>query len=245
MGHVGTKMVYITQIMDESNVIVVRPMGGLCNKLRVIFSYWEHAKLNNKNVIVIWEVSDECPGFFLDYFEPVNGINFITNNNGLDLKIDYTGFGWHPDFIPYKKFLYADLKLKSNLMNRVTEKLKILGEFIAIQVRRTDHQEMAIRNNKFTSDEEFCKFIDNNPSYNLFITADNKNSFDYFKNLYTDKVKIDFPKDDPTKLRHTSLEDSIVDMFVCINSKYFKKSGYSSFGGTIDQLRNYHLQTSY
>lgn len=231
--------------MDQSNVIVVNPVYGLCNRLRVMFSYWEYAKLQNKNLIVIWEVDDACPGFFLDYFEPVNGINFVPKINDLNLKIDYSGFIWHPDFNPNKKFIYEDLTLKSNLRNRVTEKLKVLGEFIAIQVRRTDSIELAIRDNRFTTDEEFCAFINNNPSYNLFITADNKNSFDYFKNLYTDKVKLEFPENDPTKLRHTSLEDSIVDMFVCTHAKYFKRSGYSSFGGTIEQLRLYYPQNTH
>jgi len=219
-------------------MIVVEPTSGLCNKLRVVFSYWEHAKLNNKKLTVIWKEDEACPGFFSDYFEPVNGITFLRTNSE-NLKLDYCGCGWHPDFNPYKKFIYSDLKLQSILQDRVNEKVKALGEFIAIQVRRTDHEELAKNKNKFTTDEDFCKFIDDNPNGNLFITADNKKSFDFFRERYPGRVKIDYPKDDPTKLRHTSLEDSIIDMFICTHATVFKKSDWSSFGGTISQLKEH------
>jgi hypothetical protein len=217
-------------------MIVIEARSGLGNKLRVVFSYWEHAKVNNKNLIVIWKESDECPGFFLDFFEPVNGITFLRENSE-NLKLDYRGNEWHSDFNPYEKFIYSDLNLQSRLQDRVNKTVNELEEFIAIQVRRTDHEKLAKEKNKFTTDEDFCKFIDNNPRGNLFITADNKKSFDFFRERYPDRVKIDYPKNDPTKLRHTSLEDSIIDMFICTHATAFKRSDWSSFGGTILQLR--------
>jgi hypothetical protein len=219
-------------------MIVVQPIGGLGNKLRVVFSYWEYAKPNNKKLTVIWKEDQACPGFFLDYFEPVDGITFLTYNSE-NLKLDYYGSEWHPDFNPYEKFIYSDLKLQSILQDRVNEKVKILEHFIAIQVRRTDHEKLAKKYNSFTTDEDFCKFIDDNPKGNLFITADNKKSFDFFREKYPDRVKLKYPKNDPTKLRHTSLEDSIIDMFICTHATAFKKSDWSSFGGTILQLRKH------
>jgi hypothetical protein len=220
-------------------MITIKPTGGLCNKLRVAFSYWEYAKIHNKQLTVIWEVSDACPGFFLDYFEPINGITFLKMTDSQELSIDYVGYCWHSDFSPYKKFIYSDLKLLPAIQAKIDEKVKIMsGNFIAIQVRRTDHTKLALKNKHFTTDEDFCKFIDKNPNGNLFIASDNKQSYNYFKERYPDRVKVEFPKDDPTKLRHTSLEDSIIDIFVCVHSTSFKGSGWSSYGHFIIQLRN-------
>ncbi len=220
-------------------MITIKPTGGLCNKLRVTFSYWEYAKVNNKKLTVIWEVCDLCPGYFLDYFEPIDGITFLKMTDSQRLSLDYKGYDWHPDFNPNEKFIYFELKLLPEIQAKVDEKVKLMsGNFIAIQVRRTDHTELALKNNQFTADEDFCRFIDENPTGSLFIASDNKQSFDYFKERYPDRVKTEYPKNDPTKLRHTSLEDSIIDMFVCVHSTSFKGSGWSSYGDLIIQLRN-------
>ena len=61
---------------------------------------------------------------------------------------------------------------------------------------------------------------------------------DFFKKKYPTRVKIEYPKNDARRLRHTSLEDSIVDIFVCIHATHFKRSEFSSFGGTILQLHD-------
>ena len=52
-------------------MIVVKPIGGLCNKLRVTFSYYLLAKSQNKKLYVIWNIGSDCLGFFLDYFEEI------------------------------------------------------------------------------------------------------------------------------------------------------------------------------
>ena len=40
------------------------PTGGLCNYLRVIFSYYEYAKTINCKLIVVWKKTNACNGFF-------------------------------------------------------------------------------------------------------------------------------------------------------------------------------------
>ena len=45
-------------------MIYIIPTGGLCNYLRVVFSYNEYAKSINKKLTVIWNVTKECNGFF-------------------------------------------------------------------------------------------------------------------------------------------------------------------------------------
>ena len=47
---------------------VIHPRGGLCNYLRVVFSYYIKARKLNQELVVIWKITSECNGFFLDYF---------------------------------------------------------------------------------------------------------------------------------------------------------------------------------
>jgi len=89
-------------------MIIIKPTGGLCNYLRVIFSYYEYARKNNSELNVIWIKSNSCPGYFLDYFEPIPHVNFIKQIDK-DVKIDYNGCSTMKNFQPK----YDKLKLKS------------------------------------------------------------------------------------------------------------------------------------
>ena len=51
--------------------------GGLNNRLRQVFSYYNYTQKHNLHLTVIWVTNKECNGFFLDYFEPVTGITFL------------------------------------------------------------------------------------------------------------------------------------------------------------------------
>jgi len=232
-------------------MIVIEPTGGLCNKLRVAFSYWEYAKSKNEELTVIWIVSSACPGFFLDYFEPVKGITFLSQNPGL--KREYIGCYRRKDYpskfspsangpsksqeVITSKFIFKDLCLKPTIRGEVNANINKLGnDFIAIQVRRTDHSSLAKLRGHFTSDEDFCKFLDENPKNNVFISTDNKQSFDFFKQKYPQRIKNDFPVITKS-LRHTSLKDSIVCLYTCVYAKKFMPSGWSSFGETIEEIR--------
>ena len=61
-------------------MLVIEPIHGLSNYLRVVFSYYKKACELNEELIVIWSVTSECNGFFLDYFEPVKNITFKKEN---------------------------------------------------------------------------------------------------------------------------------------------------------------------
>ena len=48
--------------------MIIYPTGGLSNKLRVLFSYYQHISNLNRILYVMWDITEECPGFFLSYF---------------------------------------------------------------------------------------------------------------------------------------------------------------------------------
>ena len=216
-------------------MIVIKPVGGLCNKLRVVFSYYLLAKYKNEILIVIWIKCNECPGYFLDYFEPIDGVIFT--NNTQNLKIDYNGCEINKNYPPK----YKELKLLPSLFQKIQHKKKLFNNnYIAVHIRRTDHAVLAQKNNSFTTDDDFMNFIEeenNNNSMNLYIATDNKETYNKFADKYKNMVKLSYH---PTinGLRKTTLENSIIDLYMCVYSNQFMGSGWSSFSKTIVALKN-------
>ena len=136
-------------------LIAIKPVGGLCNLLRATFSYYHYAKSIDAKLVVIWEPDKDCNGFFLDYFEPVEGITFLRNNKD-NFGITYSGCHWHPSYDPYEMFLYQDLKPLPHVMTEVNKKMSLLGgNYVAVHIRRTDHNGGPLGR---TGDGEFIEF---------------------------------------------------------------------------------------
>lgn len=215
-------------------MITIKPTGGLCNYLRVIFSYYEYARSIISELNIIWIISEACPGYFLDYFEPIPYMNFIESIEK-DVKIDYTGCGTKENFKPK----YEKLKLKPYLEEIVSDKLDILNKnYISLHIRRTDHIILAKKFNKYTDDEEFINFIDTSDNNkNIYIATDNEITYNKFMTNYPNRIKFDYHNTNNNSLRKTSLQDAIIDIYMCVYSDNFKGSGWSSFSDLIKTLR--------
>jgi hypothetical protein len=214
------------------------PTGGLCNYLRVIFSYNEYAKHNHAKLMVVWNVTSECNGNFMDYFEPIPNVRIISvlgGNNPLHTKIYYRGGETHPKFRPN----YKDLSLLPYMEKIIQTRVNILRvPYTSIHIRRTDHQRLAKKVNKFTTDNDFIKFIEKyKENGSLYIASDNKKTYDKFKQKYNNLVKFEYHKSNQYCLRHTSLQNAIIDIYMCVHSANFMRSGYSSFSYLILELR--------
>lgn len=222
--------------------IIIRPKegAGLGNYLRVVLSYYEYCKKNNKDLKVLWEVSKTCNGFFLDYFKPLKNVKFIKTTKPIDKKdiknLDYYGDLWHKDHNPNKKKIFNDLKLLPYLEKKIKSIINN-NSYDAIHVRRTDHVKLAKKYNKFTSDKEFIDFV-KNTKRKVYLATDNKKTQDKFKKMFSNKIFFNKTIKDSDNLRNTSLEDSIVDILICKQAVRFKPSGASSFSETIEQLRS-------
>ena len=223
--------------------IVILPTGGLCNMLRVTFSYYMKALSENKKLIVIWILTDACPGYFTQFFNIPANMEIISAFDeykiSQPLSIDYNGFSVHPNFnIPS---MYTLLSPNTNILEQVKNNITSLeNRYIAVHIRRTDHVTMAKSEKQFTSDDEFIQFLDTYPDYNIYLATDNRQTQDIFHNKYKHRIKtIKFinPLQGNRQLRYTTLEDSIVDIYTCVNATIFKGSGYSSFTDLINDLR--------
>ena len=216
--------------------MLIQPTGGLCNYLRVVFSYYKLAQIKKTKLIVLWIITPECNGYFLDYFKPIENIEFIQfiqyQKKYKIHEIYYIGYNSCPNYTPE----YNKLELLQPLKNEIIKKSNILdNDYIAVHIRRTDHIYSAKKNNCFTSDENFINFIDNIKHNNLYVATDNKDTYDKFKIKYN--VKLDY-HNTRNCIRQTSLKDAIIDLYMCIYAKEFKGSGWSSFSELIYKIRN-------
>jgi hypothetical protein len=221
--------------------IVILPTGGLCNMLRVTFSYYMKALSENKKLIVIWIPTDACPGYFTQFFNIPANMEIISAFDKYKisqiLSIDYNGCFVHPNFnIPS---MYNYLSPNTNIFIQVQNNITLLeNRYIAVHIRRTDHVAMAKSQNQFTTDLEFMQFLDTYPDYNIYLATDNRQSQDLFHNKYKQRIKtIKFINPMQRQLRHTPIEDAIIDIYTCVNASFFKGSGYSSFTDLITNLR--------
>ena len=214
-------------------MIVIKPTGGLCNRLRVVISYYEDAKMKNEKLIIVWHEDINCNGKYTDYFQPLPNVEFIYKK--YDGKINYCGYS-----ALYRVTNYESLKLLPSMIEIVNEKRKLLKDnYMAIHVRRTDHIEVAKKRGRYTSDEDFFQFIDKykKDAKYLYVAADNKETYTMFQTKYPKLIIFPYHEEVKKSKRNTSLHDAIIDLYMCICSKHFQFSGQSSFSDVILQIR--------
>ena len=250
-------------------MITVIPMAGFCNYLRVVFSFYEYAKSIDEKLTVIWLISTQCNGYLLDYFEPIPNIVFLLeppeNIVIEDIKLNvyeekpnliYKGWDPHPLFSPYEYsslhngiYIFKYLKLLPYMNDKIIEKQHIIGNnYISVHIRRTDHIELAKEWSGFTTDNDFIQFIDKFENTPIYIATDNKETYNLFKQKYNNRIPFEYHKELSgwkesetwEGARHTTLEDAILDIYLCVYSTHFMGSGISSFSHTINSLRIIH-----
>ena len=216
-------------------MITILPIGGLSNYLRVLFSYYEYCQNNNLKLNVIWIKTSACPGYFLDYFEPIPDVTFKYNKDE-NVKINYCGC--QPRQNNHNPS-YDKLKLKPYIGKIIFDKLEILNKnYISVHIRRTDHIGFAKSHNCYTDDDEFINFLDKSDNCkNIYIATDNEITYNKFKKKFHKRIKFDYHKTNNNTIRRTSLKDAIIDMYMCVYSSDFKGSNYSSFSDMINRLR--------
>ena len=128
-------------------------------------------------------------------------------------------------------------------------------------MRRTDHSELAKKNKQYTTDSEFQKFLRENDTGYLYLAADNYRTQEKYLQEYSERIKSinlvarDIEIDSGLsvlkliievfrhrnrsrrELRNTSLEDAIIDLYMCVYANKFMGFGYSSFSNFITYMR--------
>lgn len=212
-------------------MVNIIPIEGLCNRLRVILSYF--AKYNNINVY--WGIDNKiCYKHFNDIFENIHNINFLTS---IPPKIDYKGYSSCLPIDHFKNF-YLLLFPKKTIIDKIHSFINLLDlNYDACHIRRTDHTKLAIKHKCLTTDLEFINFIKNSEK-KVYVATDNKMTQDFLKKLFKDKIVFNDGITNNIELRKSSLEDALIDLIICSNAQNFKGSGYSSFSETINILKD-------
>ncbi len=218
-------------------MIVIKTHGGLCNRLRCVFSFYQLSLELKKKLYVIWTPQYDCPGFFLDYFYPIDNIEFVKKNvrkYKITNKED-----WCEKYSPYKMFVYEKLKPLLHIQKIIDRNIKLLNnDYVAVHIRRTDHVRYNKKRRRYTTDEDFISFIEQNQNKNLYIATDNFNTQKQFYDRYKKNIKVLNFISPNGQYRQTSLKIAIIDLYLCIHATIFKGSGYSSYSSLIFQFRN-------
>lgn len=219
-------------------MFVVKPMRGLCNRLRALFSCYAATQATNDDMLALWLPDAACPGFFPDYFDSVPRVTFA--DRYIPCKINYAGSN------RYKKFLpdYSALQPRVDILEKVNHRRSVLGDgYLAIHVRRTDHRARLVGYGYQASfvanpDDKFFQAVDETlGDRKLFVATDNAATYDVFYERYGAAMPLEYPPNDTAQLRHTSLEAAVLDIYTCRYAQDFIGSDWSSFSGFIKELR--------
>lgn len=212
---------------------------GLNNKLQVILSYLYKANQENKKLRVIWITDNTCPDIFENLFNPIPNVEFIYIND--NREYDYKQS--HSENNSYStEGYYKLLQPIDSIQNEIDQKKILLGnKYIACHLRRTDgwNHKFYVKDRKI--DEEYMEFIDQYPNeLKIYIATDCRNTQQKFIDIYGDRL-IYKKIIDNNNLRQTSLQDAVVDMYVCAGATYFMRSP-GTFSKTIEELRKLNIE---
>lgn len=218
--------------------------SGLGNRLLYIL---ELIKANpNEKMNLLWKKNDHCNGHFNDYFAAIqdvtitptveNGTNVIPSNR----KLIHTWFEY------YDKKEYYDLlhhiKLNKNMESIVNEYIENMGNFIAIHIRRTDFKRLtrALKEKGWCTDDlsetKYYHFIDQYPQHNIFLATDCPKIRTLFSEKYKDRIHY-YSTFSSSGIRKTSLQDAVIDMFICTKAQQFLGTRLSTYSIIIDLKR--------
>jgi hypothetical protein len=211
--------------------LVIAPTGGLCNRLRVLFSYLAAARASAQTLQVHWKVDPVCVQHFLDVFYPIPDVQFLSLPPA---HVDYRGCAPGPGLVPPPAALYAQLVPRLELAVRVSE--LAVCPYDAAHVRRTDHVTLAKRVNKFMPLEVFEQFIADAPRP-VYLACDDRDTQQALVAKYPDKLFVHQEIARSRQLRQTALRHAVIDLFTCVGAEQFLGTEYSSFTGLIKILR--------
>jgi len=212
----------------------VQVVLGLCNRLRVMFSYLMRYP---PPLTVTWIKDRDCDAHFQDLFEygSLKNIVIFDELPGYEKRVDVRTFEKHPQ-ITWKEVgnaLKLHLRPIPSLQQRISNQLQTMGpDFVAVHIRRTDHVALAREHDKFTEDDVFLQFLDKQNG-NIWCATDNEETCKLLFARYGQRVRY---------LHHSEgrfgpLQDAVVDMYLCINASEFQGTKFSSFSRCIKEMR--------
>lgn len=93
--------------------LLVECSSGLANRLRILapFMYIASEVYKDTILVFVWDINNECPGHFLDVFEPLQGVHFISSKdkpfylNNATKVYEKSSLHWNVIFDMYEKHI--------------------------------------------------------------------------------------------------------------------------------------------
>lgn len=225
---------------------------GLANRLRTIAAFIYILQNTNISFTLHWDISDQaCNGKFHDIFESLNIPKLKLVDSQMQ-NVDYCFIGQGtireilqaqaPLLIPPE--VKACCKIMTSFIKDIENTIYPLfvpvlsirqkvadfvpkKEYSAIHIRRTDHINLAKRNDKLTVDAEFEDFI-KECSHPVFLATDCTKTQKCFLKKFSDIIFV-YNVIDGKGLRQTTLEHALIDILIAAGASKFKGSGFSSY----------------
>ena len=183
---------------------------------RVLAAYLHVARaVYNVDLLFVWDVNVECPGHFLEIFQPIEGVSFISNSSRyamepyakavfpnvcsrFEIIMEDNGFKkytWrghetesYKNFIPTREIL-------QNIDSFFIE--KNVQNFSSMHLRQTDMHAI-LKPKQRLAEESYDRFIDTRPvSEKIYLLSDNPVGQKRFLDKYGDRIivykKIEMP----------------------------------------------------
>jgi hypothetical protein len=226
--------------------------NGLTNRLYALLSFIDGAHSEGRGLVVHWIADEQCPGNFSSVFEP--------GALPSDVKVLATPSlrhtlrtGW---LFPYKprpdlgRLALEYLRPTAAVQNRIDTLLATLGwpasPFSALHLRHTD-MDTTFAEHQGTSDAEAIAWaaMTSGP---LYVAADNGASLSLLQSTFPGRVISGSTHIQPSSaltssnatisaaVRHTSLADAVVDMWVASYSTDFMGTAGSTFSEQVGSL---------
>lgn len=210
----------------------MRPIGGLCNRLRVIGSRLYKARAAGKTLAVWWWVTPECAAKYHDLFvNPPNDL-IVYENTDCPVHVEVTCYvDKSMPVAAWAALAVNTFKPISVIQTRIDAVLDKLGpDFVAVHIRRTDHNE------RYDEDAVYAQFAQKYPESNVYAAADNPRSIVTLKKSLGARLQYNgaFAK---TGIRLTSISDAVVDLWVSSRATRFRGTYWSSFSEWIEIMR--------
>lgn len=240
--------------------LLVGAFGGLADRTRVLFSYLQFARSQQKSLSMLWEHNNHLTGKYIDVFEPLSDVEFIYGKRLQEQykkSAFYCGPAAHPSFKEVNLLVCEMIPLPS-VIEAVKTTLEILQHnFIALHVRRFD-LEVKLDPMRF---DAFDQFLEDclKPTQKIFLATDAVQTQERFREKYGDRLVVfrDIICKRPYSKRQvwqrqTDLLHTVVDLFVCTFGQDFlgtqceikryaslRRSGFSAL---IEKFRRHYQQ---
>lgn len=217
-------------LKHDNGYIIIDCRDGLSNRLRLLAGYMYVMRATDlfSHIFMIWDINDACPGHFLQLYEPIPNVTFISS---LDLPYltPMANTVYHASYMNYLEVLNSfNLHHKSDspsiwhnsrlemysLYQPVLDIIHIVKHYVtthsickhaAIHVRRTDLDQYIDKiHRNHTNDSDYFKFIDLLPTtMSIFLMTDNPMTQEHFLQKYGhERILIYQPINIPERIYH-------------------------------------------